>query len=49
MDPATAYSAFLAGEGDVCVLTGAGGTFKMLAESDKYIYLWPAVPWRIPV
>ena len=24
MDPATAYSAFLAGEGDVCVLTGAG-------------------------
>ena len=37
MDPATAYSAFLAGEGDVCVLTGAGGTFKMLAESDKYI------------
>ena len=36
MDPATAYSAFLAGEGDVCVLTGSGGTFKMLAESDKY-------------
>ena len=36
MDPATAYSAFLAGEGDVCVLTGSGGTFKMLAASDKY-------------
>lgn len=36
MDPATAYSAFIAGEGDVCVLTGAGGTFKMLAATDKY-------------
>lgn len=36
MDPATAYSAFLAGEGDVCVLTGAGGTFKMLDASDQY-------------
>lgn len=36
MDPATAYSAFMAGEGDACVLTGAGGTFKMLAESGKY-------------
>lgn len=36
MDPATAYSAFLAGEGDACVLTGAGGTFKMLEMSDKY-------------
>lgn len=36
MDPATAYSAFLAGEGDVCVLTGSGGTFKMLAADDKY-------------
>lgn len=36
MDPATAYSAFLAGEGDVCVLTGAGGTFKMLAADDKF-------------
>ncbi|HIU76580.1 MAG TPA: ABC transporter substrate-binding protein [Candidatus Pelethocola excrementipullorum] len=37
MDPATAYSAFLAGEGDACVLTGSGGTFKMLADSEKYI------------
>jgi len=36
MDPATAYSAFLAGEGDVCVLTGSGGTFKMLAAADSY-------------
>ncbi|MDO5135237.1 MAG: ABC transporter substrate-binding protein [Eubacteriales bacterium] len=36
MDPATAYSAFLAGEGDACVLTGAGGTFKMLEKSDEY-------------
>lgn len=36
MDPATAYSAFLAGEGDACVLTGAGGTFKMLEQADKY-------------
>ena len=36
MDPATAYSAFLAGEGDVCVLTGSGGTFKMLGADDKY-------------
>lgn len=36
MDPATAYSAFLAGEGDVCVLTGSGGTFKMLDASDQY-------------
>lgn len=36
MDPATAYSAFLAGEGDVCVLTGSGGTFKMLAADDEY-------------
>lgn len=36
MDPATAYSAFLAGEGDVCVLTGSGGTFKMLEQDDKY-------------
>lgn len=36
MDPATAYSAFLAGEGDACVLTGAGGTFKMLEAADKY-------------
>lgn len=36
MDPATAYSAFLAGEGDVCVLTGSGGTFKMLAADDQY-------------
>lgn len=36
MDPATAYSAFLAGEGDVCVLTGSGGTFKMLEQSDEY-------------
>lgn len=36
MDPATAYSAFLAGEGDACVLTGSGGTFNMLAQSDKY-------------
>ena len=37
MDSATAYSAFLAGEGDACVLTGSGGTFKMLADSEKYI------------
>lgn len=36
MDPATAYSAFIAGEGDVCVLTGSGGTFNMLAADDKY-------------
>jgi len=36
MDPATAYSAFLAGEGDVCVLTGSGGTFKMLEKEDEY-------------
>lgn len=36
MDPATAYSAFLAGEGDACVLTGSGGTFKMLDASDEY-------------
>lgn len=36
MDPATAYSAFIAGEGDICVLTGSGGTFKMLAQNDKY-------------
>lgn len=36
MDPATAYSAFIAGEGDVCVLTGSGGTFKMMAATDKY-------------
>ncbi|MEG0962138.1 MAG: ABC transporter substrate-binding protein [Lachnospiraceae bacterium] len=36
MDPATAYSAFLAGEGDICVLTGSGGTFKMLANTDEY-------------
>ncbi len=36
MDPATAYSAFLAGEGDACVLTGSGGTFKMLEKSDEY-------------
>ena len=36
MDPATAYSAFIAGEGDACVLTGSGGTFKMLEETDKY-------------
>lgn len=36
MDPATAYSAFLAGEGDACVLTGSGGTFKMLDAADEY-------------
>lgn len=36
MDPATAYSAFLAGEGDACVLTGSGGTFKMLESDDQY-------------
>lgn len=36
MDPATAYSAFLAGEGDACVLTGMGGTFKMLDQTDEY-------------
>lgn len=36
MDPATSYSAFLAGEGDACVLTGIGGTFKMLEATDKY-------------
>lgn len=36
MDPATAYSAFIAGQGDVCVLTGSGGTFNMLGASDKY-------------
>lgn len=36
MDPATAYSAFIAGEGVTCVLTGSGGTFKMLEASDEY-------------
>lgn len=36
MDPATAYSAFLAGEGDACVLTGSGGTFKMLDNTEDY-------------
>jgi SsuA_fam: ABC transporter, substrate-binding protein, aliphatic sulfonates family len=36
MDPATAYSAFLAGEGDACVLTGSGGTFKMLENTEEY-------------
>ena len=36
MDPATAYSAFLAGEGDACVLTGSGGTFKMLEDAENY-------------
>ena len=36
MDPATAYSAFIAGEGDACVLTGSGGTFRMMTEPDKY-------------
>lgn len=35
-DAATAYSAFLAGQGDVVVLTGAGGTFNMLANTDEY-------------
>lgn len=36
MDPATAYSAFIAGEGDACVLTGSGGTFKMMEQTDEY-------------
>lgn len=36
MDAATSYSAFIAGEGDVCVLTGAGGTFRMMAQPEKY-------------
>ncbi len=35
-DAATAYSAFLAGQGDAVVLTGSGGTFNMLANSDEY-------------
>lgn len=35
-DAATAYSAFLAGQGDVVVLTGSGGTFNMLANTDEY-------------
>ncbi len=36
MDVPTAYSAFLAGEGDVCVLTGSAGTFPMLADTENY-------------
>lgn len=36
MDAPTAYSAFLAGEGDVCVLTGSSGTFNMLADNENY-------------
>ena len=35
-DAATAYSAFLAGQGDAVVLTGSGGTFNMLANTDEY-------------
>ncbi len=36
MDVPTANSAFLAGEGDVVVLTGSAGTFPMLADSANY-------------
>lgn len=36
MDAPTAYSAFLAGEGDVAVLTGSSGTFNMLADKENY-------------
>jgi ABC-type nitrate/sulfonate/bicarbonate transport system substrate-binding protein len=36
MDMPTAYSAFLAGEGDLCVLTGHGGTFNMLDDKEHY-------------
>lgn len=36
MDVPTAYSAFQAGEGDVCVLTGSAGTFPMLADTENY-------------
>lgn len=36
MDVPTANSAFLAGEGDVVVLTGSAGTFPMLADTDNY-------------
>lgn len=36
MDAPTAYSAFLAGQGDVAVLTGSSGTFNMLKDSANY-------------
>ncbi|WP_440896724.1 ABC transporter substrate-binding protein [Amphibacillus sp. Q70] len=36
MDAPTAYSAFLAGEGDVVVLTGSSGTFNLLNDSENY-------------
>lgn len=36
MDAPTAYSAFLAGEGDLCVLTGSSGTFSMLEDTENY-------------
>lgn len=36
MDAPTAYSAFLAGEGDLAVLTGSSGTFNLLNDSENY-------------
>lgn len=36
MDAPTAYSAFLANQGDVCVLTGSSGTFNMLGDTANY-------------
>lgn len=36
MDVPTAYSAFLAGEGDLVVLTGSAGTFPMLEDTENY-------------
>jgi ABC-type nitrate/sulfonate/bicarbonate transport system substrate-binding protein len=36
MDAPTAYSAFLSGQGDLCVLTGSSGTFKMLEDKANF-------------
>lgn len=36
MDVPTAYSAFLAGEGDLVVLTGSAGTFPMLEDTENF-------------
>lgn len=36
MDVPTAYSAFLAGEGDLVVLTGSAGTFSMLEDAENF-------------
>jgi len=36
MDPATAGSAFRAGEGDVVSMTGSGGAMQMLADKDLF-------------